>query len=238
MALADTVKALTFDVFGTVVDWRSGIVREGREFGARHGLDVDWERFADAWRERYQPSLSEVRDGRRPWAKLDVLHRETLVALLDEFGIAGLGEAEIDAFNHAWHRLDPWPDVLSGMARLRRRFVLATLSNGNVSLLVDMARRAGLTWDAVLGAEVARHYKPQAEAYLTTAELLSLAPEQCLMVAAHHHDLDSARQYGFKTAYVDRPQEFGPRPKDDLPAEHGHDIVASDFNDLAHQLGC
>jgi 2-haloacid dehalogenase len=234
--LADTVKALTFDVFGTVVDWREGVIREGRALGASKALEVDWARFADAWRARYQPALSEVRDGRRPWTRLDDLHRESLVALLHEFGIEGLSEAEIDAFNHAWHRLDPWPDAVEGLGRLKRRFVLATLSNGNVSLMVDMAKRAGLPWDAILGAEVARHYKPQPEAYLATARLLGLAPEQCLMVAAHHSDLVAARGCGFRTAYVHRPREFGDAPKHDLPADHGHDVVAADFLDLARQL--
>jgi 2-haloacid dehalogenase len=234
--LAD-VKALTFDVFGTVVDWREGIIREGRALGAAKGLDVDWARFADAWRGRYQPALSEVREGRRPWTRLDDLHRESLVRLLAEFDITGLSEAEIDGFSHAWHRLDPWPDSVEGLIRLKRRFVLATLSNGNVALMVDMAKRAGLPWDAILGAEVARHYKPQREAYLTTADLLGLAPAQCLMVAAHHSDLVAARGCGFRTAYVHRPREFGAEAKDDLPAEHGHDIVVADFIELATRLG-
>jgi 2-haloacid dehalogenase len=233
----DDVKALTFDVFGTVVDWREGIIREGRALGAAKGLDVDWARFADAWRGRYQPALSEVREGRRPWTRLDELHRESLVRLLAEFDIAGLSEAEIDAFSHAWHRLDPWPDSVEGLTRLKHRFVLATLSNGNVALMVDMAKRAGLPWDAILGAEVARHYKPQPEAYLTTADLLGLAPAQCLMVAAHHSDLVAARGCGFRTAYVHRPREFGAQPKDDLPAEHGHDVVVADFVELANRLG-
>jgi 2-haloacid dehalogenase len=233
----EDVEALTFDVFGTVVDWRDGVIREGRALGAAKSFDTDWGRFADAWRALYQPALTEVRDGRRPWTRLDDLHRESLVRLLDEFGIAGLSDSEIDAFSHAWHRLDPWPEVVAGLARLKRRYVLATLSNGNVSLMVDMAKRAGLPWDAILGAEVARHYKPQPEAYLTTADLLGLAPRQCLMVAAHHQDLVAARSCGFRTAYVHRPHEFGPHPKDDLPAEHGHDLVVADFLELAERLG-
>jgi 2-haloacid dehalogenase len=233
--LAD-VKALTFDVFGTVVDWREGVIREGRALGARKGLDIDWDRFADAWRGRYQPALSDVREGRRPWTKLDELHRESLVRLLDEFGIAGLSDAEIDDLNHAWHRLDPWPDSVEGLTRLKQRYVLATLSNGNVSLMVDMAKRAGLPWDAILGAEVAQHYKPQRQAYLTTADLLGLAPWQCLMVAAHHEDLVAARSCGFRTAYVHRAREFGPFPKDDLPADHGHDLEVADLVELAEKL--
>ncbi len=177
------IRALTFDVFGTVVDWRSGIIRDGEALGRAKGLAVDWARFADAWRALYQPALSQVRDGTRPWTKLDDLHRESLERLLVEFGIAGLSEAEIDDLNRAWHRLDPWPDAVAGMTRLRRRYILATLSNGNVALLVNMAKRAGLPWDAVLGAEAARRYKPQNEAYLATAAFLGLRPAQCLMVA-------------------------------------------------------
>lgn len=231
------IRALTFDVFGTVVDWRAGVVRDGRALGAAKGLDVDWGAFADAWRARYQPALSEVREGRRPWTRLDELHRESLVDVLAAFDIRGLSEAEIDDLNRVWHRLDPWPDVVDGLTRLRRRYVLATLSNGNVSLMVDMAKRAGLPWDAVLGAEVARHYKPQPQAYRVTAELLGLEPAACLMVAAHHQDLVAAAACGFRTAYVHRRREFGDGPKDDLPAQHGHDLVVADFAELADRLG-
>ncbi len=237
MAL-DGIKALTFDVFGTVVDWRSGIIREGEALGARKGLELDWARFADAWRGLYQPMLSKVRNGEMPWTNLDSLHRMSLDRLLADFGIANLSEAEIDEFVRAWHRLDPWPDVIEGLTRLKRRYILATLSNGNVALLVNMAKRAGLPWDAVLGAEVARHYKPQPEAYLTTADLLGLRPEECLMVAAHYSDLEAARSCGFHTAYVWRRDEYGTRAKDDLPAEHGLDLVAEDFVELAERLGC
>jgi 2-haloacid dehalogenase len=235
--MLDEVKALTFDVFGTVVDWRSGITREGEALGRAKGLSVDWETFADAWRGRYQPTLSRVRDGELPWTKLDDLHRMSLEGLLPEFGIEGLSEAEIDGFNRAWHRLDPWPDAVEGLGRLKRRFILATLSNGNVALLVNMAKRAGLPWDAVLGAEVAQAYKPQPKAYLTTASLLGLRPEECMMVAAHHSDLIAAKACGFRTAYVHRPREFGPNPKNDLPDDPGVDVVALDFLDLADRLG-
>src|SRR5260370_34621410 len=205
MADLSDIKALTFDVFGTVVDWRSGIIREGETLGRTKGIAVDWARFADAWRGQYQPALSQVRDGTRPWVKLDDLHRESLERLLVEFGIAGLSEAEIDHLNRAWHRLDPWPDAVAGITRLKRRYILATLSNGNVALMVNLAKRAGLPWDAVLGAEVARHYKPQKEAYLATAAFLGLRPAQCLMVAAHYNDLVAASACGFRTAYVSRP---------------------------------
>ena len=235
-------KALTFDVFGTVVDWRASIAREGRAFGARHGIDADWERFADDWRGLYQPSMSRVRDGERPWVRLDDLHRESLRTLLGELGVAigdgvGVSDAAVDDFNRAWHRLDPWPDVVKGLARLKRRFVLATLSNGNVALLVNMAKRAGLPWDAVLGAEVARRYKPQPEAYLTTAELLGLAPGECMMVAAHNDDLRAAGSLGFRTAFVRRPEEHGPGQTRDLRAEDDFDVVADDFIGLAETLG-
>lgn len=236
--LATSIKALTFDVFGTVVDWRGSLVREGETLGRARGLEVDWARFADAWRGRYQPSLEEVRSGRRPWAPLDDLHRESLRALLEEFGIRGLGEDEIEHLNRAWHRLDPWPDAVPGLGRLRTRYVLATLSNGNVALMVNMARRAGLPWDAILGAEVARHYKPQPEAYRRTAELLGLTPAQCLMVAAHNGDLVAASGCGFRTAFVPRPAEHGPGQARDLRPERPFDLIARDFLDLAEQLGC
>ena len=174
----------------------------------------------------------------RPWTILDVLHRESLEQLLDGYGIDGLTEAEIDHFNRAWHRLDPWPDVVEGLTRLRRRYILATLSNGNIALMVNMAKRAGLPWDVILGAEVARAYKPQPEAYLATARSLGLAPGECMMVAAHNSDLHAARDCGFRTAFVTRPSEHGPGQTIDLAPDGDWDIVATDFLDLADQLGC
>ena len=234
-------KALTFDVFGTVVDWRTSVAREGRAFGERHGIEADWVRFADDWRGLYQPSMSRVRDGERPWAPLDELHRESLCELLGRLGVAvgegGVSEAAVDELNRAWHRLDPWPDAVEGLTRLKRRHVVATLSNGNVALLVNMARRAGLAWDAVLGAEVARCYKPQPGAYLATAGLLGLDPGECMMVAAHNDDLRAARALGFRTAFVRRPLEYGPSQTTDLRAEEDFDIVAESFIDLADALG-
>lgn len=232
------VRALTFDVFGTVVDWRTSIMREGRELGERKGIDVDWESFADAWRGLYQPAMSRVREGKRPWTKLDDLHRESLERLLAEYRIEGLGDGEIEHFNRAWHRLDPWPDAVEGLTRLRRKYILATLSNGNVALLVNMAKRAGLPWDAVLGAEPARHYKPQPESYLMTANFLGLAPPQCMLVAAHNYDLVAASECGYRTAFVPRPTEYGPNQSEDLTAEHDFDVIAGDFIDLADKLGC
>jgi 2-haloacid dehalogenase len=233
-----TIQALTFDVFGTVVDWRSSIIREGEALGRTRGLQVDWARFADAWRGLYQPQLERVRSSALPWTKLDDLHRMALDRLLVEFEIGGLTEAEIDHLNRAWHRLDPWPDTVPGLTRLKRRFVLATLSNGNVALIVNMARRAGLPWDAVLGAEVARAYKPQPPAYLTTADLLGLKPEQCLMVAAHNGDLTAASALGFRTAFVARPTEHGPGQTTDLKPTRDWDVVTDSFIDLAARLGC
>ena len=238
MAGLEGVTALTFDVFGTVVDWRSSIVREGEALARAKGLDVDWFRFADAWRGQYQPALEQVRSGARPWTPLDTLHRESLERLLGVHGIGGLVERELDHLNRAWHRLDPWPDVVPGLTRLRRRFILATLSNGNVALMVNLARHGGLPWDAILGAEVARAYKPQPAAYLTTAALLGLRPDQCLMVAAHNNDLAAARALGFRTAFVPRPTEHGPTQTSDLKPTHDWDLVARDFVDLADRLKC
>jgi 2-haloacid dehalogenase len=238
MADLGTVQALTFDVFGTVVDWRSSLIREGEALGKARGLRVDWARFADGWRGLYQPQLERVRSGQVPWTPLDDLHRQALDRLLVDFGITGLSETEIDHLNRAWHRLDPWPDTVPGLVRLKRRFILATLSNGNVALIVNMARRAGLPWDAVLGAEVARHYKPQPEAYLTTASLLGLRPEQCLMVAAHNGDLAAAAAVGLRTAFVVRPTEHGPGQQSDLKPARDWDVVADSFVDLAARLGC
>jgi 2-haloacid dehalogenase len=234
----EAVKALTFDVFGTVVDWRSSIIEEGRALGRSKNIEADWVAFADAWRGRYQPSMSRVRDGEMPWTNLDSLHRASLDALLEEFGIAGLDEHEIDALNRAWHRLNPWPDSVAGLSRLKKKYILATLSNGNVALLVNMAKKAGLPWDAILGAEVTKHYKPQPECYLLSAQLLDLAPHECMLVAAHNGDLLAAGALGFRTAFVGRPTEYGPDQQADLQAEHPFDIVSESFTDLADKLGC
>jgi len=231
------IQALTFDVFGTVVDWRSSVAREAEAMLAPKGYALDWGAFADGWRARYVPAMAKVSDGSRPFVILDVLHRENLVELLRQTKVEGLSEAEIDDLNLAWHRLDPWPDVLDGMARLRRRFILASLSNGNVRLMVDMARRAGLPWDAILGAEVARAFKPQPEAYDSAARMLGLAPAECLMVAAHPSDLAAAASRGFRTAYVHRPLERGPAREPKRPSPGTFDYQAEDFLDLATKLG-
>jgi 2-haloacid dehalogenase len=227
--------ALIFDVFGTVVDWRSAVIREGEELGVQKGLDIDWAAFADAWRRRYAPSMDRVRRGEIPWTNLDNLHRASLEELLDEFGIEGLTEAERDHFNRVWHRLDPWPDAVEGLTRLKQRHVIAPLSNGNVALLTSMAKRAKLPWDLVLSAELVRHYKPDPETYLMAPRLLALEPGQVMMVAAHVYDLRAARQNGLRTAYVPRPLEFGPVKNAD-PPDPSFDLVARDFIELAEKL--
>jgi len=229
-------KALLFDVFGTVVDWRSSVIREGEAVGAHFGIDIDWIAFADTWRGLYQPSMEAVRSGRRPWCRLDDLHRESLQMLLDKFAVNGLNEAQVEEFNRVWHRLDPWPDTLPGLTRLRRKYTLATLSNGNTALLVNMAKRAGLPWDAILGAETAGYYKPQPEAYLRTADQLGLVPAQCVMVAAHNDDLRMAQSLGFGTAFVCRPTEYGSEQKEDLTAEGDWDVVAGSLIELADRM--
>jgi 2-haloacid dehalogenase len=233
----DRIRALCFDVFGTVVDWRSGVAREAEAVLEAKGHRFDWPAFADRWRALYQPAMEAVRSGRRPFVVLDVLHRENLETLLAEHGAANLPEAEIDRLNLAWHALHPWPDAVEGMARLRRRFILASLSNGNVRLIVDMAKRAGLPWDAVLGAETSRAYKPAPEAYDSAARMLALEPSECLMVAAHPSDLDAAAARGFATAYVHRPREYGPDRALTRPAATRFDVQADDFLDLARRLG-
>jgi 2-haloacid dehalogenase len=232
-----SVKALVFDVFGTVVDWRSSVAREVDALARKKSLKVDGAAFADAWRAQYAPMMDRVRTGKLPWTKLDRLHRMILDDIVGQFGFGGLTEAERSALNLAWHRLQPWPDAVPGLTRLKKRFILAPLSNGNISLMTDLARHAGLPWDCILGAELARHYKPDREVYQSAADFLDLAPDQIVMVAAHQGDLRAARGVGLKTAFVPRPLEFGPGGRPDLTPDPSFDIVATDFNDLAQQLG-
>ena len=232
----DTVKALAFDVFGTVVDWRSSLIREGKSLGKAKGLTVDWGKFADRWRAGYGPAMSKVRKGELPWTKIDQLHRMILDDLLVEFEIKGLTEDEKRHLNRAWHRLDPWPDSVAGLARLKKRFLIATLSNGNTSLLANMAKWGKLPWDVVLSAEMAKHYKPDREVYLMAADYLSCKPGELMMVAAHKSDLHAARKAGLKTAYVPRPHENGPAGKAEEP-DPDFDVVAKDFIALAVGLG-
>ena len=232
------MKALLFDVFGTCVDWRTSVTRAGAELGARLGIaDVDWAALADAWRARYQPQLDTVRSGARPWTNLDVLHREALDDVLAELELAdAVAPAERDGFNRVWHRLDPWPDTVEGLTRLKRRYMVAPVSNGHIALIVDMARHAGLPWDAVLGAELAHAYKPAPEVYLTSVAALGLRPEEATMVAAHNRDLQAAKALGLGTAFVRRPTEHGPGQTTDLEPAEDYDHVASDLLDLAQQL--
>ena len=238
MTLGD-VDALVFDVFGTVVDWRSGVIRDGERLGEAKGLDVDWAAFADAWREEYQPSLARVRRGEIAWRNLDSLHRDSLEGLLERFGVDELTDEETEHLNRVWHRLDPWPDAIPGLTRLRSDYVIAPLSNGHVRLLTNMAKRAGIPWDLILSAELSGHYKPDEETYLTAVDYLDLRPEEVMMVAAHERDLDASREAGLRTAYVHRPLERGPDRAEEVerPAESAYDVLAEDFVDLADRLG-
>lgn len=232
------IKALTFDVFGTLVDWREGIAREASKMLSPRGLQRDWHFFADRWRLRYQPAMEKVRRGARPFTPLDALHRENLDAVLKEFEINELDETTIGELNRAWHRLDPWPDVVEGLGRLKKKYILAAVSNGNVALMVNLARHAEFPWDMILGAEVAGAYKPQPEVYDRAAALLDLRPAQCMMVAAHAEDLQAARRRGFRTAFVPRPEEWGPKRARPQPEGLEFDIKAVNFYELTAKLGC
>jgi len=232
-----SVKALVFDTFGTVVDWRSSVTQEVEQLAKRKGLKVDAVKFADTWRAGYAPAMNRVRTGELPWTKLDRLHRMILDKLLIDSGIAGLTEAETDALNRAWHRLRPWPDSVSGLTRLKKKFIIAPLSNGNISLMTDLAKHSGLPWDCILGAELVRHYKPDREVYQSAADILDLKLGEVMMVAAHLGDLRAAKGVGLRTAFVTRPLEFGPDGKPDLQPDSAVDIAAKDFNDLADRLG-
>ncbi|MDN7853573.1 haloacid dehalogenase type II [Burkholderia seminalis] len=232
------IKALVFDVFGTIVDWRSGVARGAAAFLERHAPTLDPFVFADAWRAEYSPSMEEIRSGRRRYVRLDVLHRENLVRTLDRFGIDGVPDADIDTLNLAWHSLDPWPDAVAALHRLKRRFIIAPLSNGNIRLMVDVAKRAGLPWDAILGAEVVRAYKPSPQVYTDTVDLLGLAPAELCLVAAHNGDLAAARRQGLSTAFVLRPTEHGPGQTTDLQADDAWDFDVRNLNELADRLEC
>jgi len=232
-----TPRALAFDVFGTVVDWRSSIIGELEQFGRSHGVQQDWPAFADSWRAGYAPAMDRVRRGDLPWTRIDDLHRMILEELLGAAGITSICVEEVDELNRAWHRLDPWPDTVTGLTRLKEKFLITTLSNGNVSLLTNMAKRAGLPWDCVISAELFRHYKPDREAYLGCADLLDIAPDELMLVAAHPSDLRAARDAGLMTAYVARPLERGPGRRPPTVEDGEFDITATDFVDLAEKLG-
>lgn len=237
MSVSD-VRALTFDVFGTVVDWRGSITRQGEELGEAKGVSLDWAKFADRWRGGYGPSMDRVRRGELPWTNIDTLHRMILDELLEEFNIPGLTEEEKEEFNRSWHRLDAWPDAPPGLTRLKTKFVISTLSNGNVALLTNMGKYAGLPWDCVISAELFHHYKPDAEVYKGAAQLLGLPIEQVMMTAAHKGDLKAAREAGMKTAFVPRPGERGPDHDVDTTNEDWIDVYAGSFEELAGKLGC
>ena len=236
MKLEDTVKALVFDVFGTVVDWRNGVAREAEAILKPLSYSLDWLAFADAWRGQYQPGMEEVRSGRLPFVKLDVIHRRMLDRIRSRFGLEKLDDAVLDELTLAWHRLDAWKDVAPGFARLRRRYLMAPCSNGNIALMVDIARRNDIRWDAILGAEVAGDFKPKPRVYLATAEALNLKPGQVMMVAAHTSDLMAAASNGLRTGHVARPGENGPGTGEAAP-KGPVDVAAKNFEDLADKLG-
>jgi 2-haloacid dehalogenase len=231
------MKALLFDTFGTIVDWRSSLIDELTAFGRERGITAEWPGLVDAWRAAYAPSMNRVRQGLQPWTILDVLHRTTLDKLITEFGLPNLSESDRAYLNRGWHRLRPWPDSVPGLTRLKQHFVIAPLSNGNVSLLLNMARHVGLPWDMIFGADLFQHYKPDAETYLGACSLLDLPPEEVMMCAAHNGDLRMARSLGLRTAFISRPTEYGPQQDRDLTAEEEWDYIVASVAELADKLG-
>jgi 2-haloacid dehalogenase len=231
------VKAILFDTFGSVVDWRGSLIADLTAWSATRGISADWPTLVDEWRAAYAPSMDRVRRGELPWTILDDLHRASLERLVARFAIEGLTEADLDHINRGWHRLTPWPDAVPGLTRLRRRYVIGPLSNGNVALLVNMAKAAGIPWDMVCSTELFGHYKPDPETYLGAARILGLAPAEVMMAAAHNNDLHAARACGLRTAFFPRPTEYGPRQVRDLAADSDWDIIAADIEDMAAQLG-
>jgi 2-haloacid dehalogenase len=229
--------AIVFDTFGSVVDWRSSLIADLSAYGATRGIIADWPALVDAWRAAYAPSMDRVRKHELPWTRLDNLHRASLDRLIEDHGIAGLSEQDRVHINLGWHRLHPWPDAVSGLTRLKSRFIIGPLSNGNVSLLLNMAKFAGIPWDMIFGSDLFGHFKPDPETYLGVAKLLDLRPDQVMMAAAHNGDLAAARALGLLTAFFPRPTEYGPHQKRDYQAEQDWDIVATDIQDLAGQLG-
>ncbi len=235
----ESVRALTFDVFGTVVDWRTSVIREVTAFGEARGIEADWGAFVDDWRyDGYMGGIGRVRKGELPFMTTDELHRRKLDTLLEAHGMSDATEAERDHLNRAWHRLDPWPDSVEGLKRLKTKYIISTLSNGNVALLVNMAKHGGLAWDCILSADVTGAFKPDPACYLGAARFLGLEPQQVMMTAAHKRDLQAAQAVGLKAAFIPRPTEAGPNREVDLTPDPAFDIVASDFGDLATQLGC
>ena len=233
----DSIKAIVFDTFGTLVDWRTSLIAQLTDFGQERGLQADWTALADAWRSSYEPSLDKVRRGATPWTVLDELHRASLIGLLPAFDLSSLTDQDIDFLVRGWHRLNPWPDVVPGLQRLRQRYIIGPLSNGNLSLMVNLAKFARLPWDVVFGADLFRHYKPDSETYLGVCDFLRLKPGQVMLGAAHNYDLRAADTLGLKTAFISRPTEFGPNQTTDLRPEGDWTIVAADIEDLAVKMG-
>jgi 2-haloacid dehalogenase len=230
-------KVIVFDTFGSVVDWRSSLIADLSAFGAKKGITVDWAALVDAWRAAYHPSMDRVRKGEQPFTKLDNLHRASLDKLVVDFGIKGLSEDDLVHINLGWHRLHPWPDSVPGLTRLKSRFIIGPLSNGNVSLLLNMAKFSGIPWDMIFGSDLFGHFKPDPETYLGVAKMLDLRPDQVMLGAAHNNDLGKARASGLLTGFFPRPKEYGPNQKRDYEADQDWDIVAKDIEDLATQLG-
>jgi len=230
------IKALTFDTFGTVVDWRTSIIDDVHTFGRRKGITIDGEAFVDEWKTCYRPGMDAVRSGKWPWRTVDQIYRLKLEEILPAYGVNGLTENEKVYLNRVWHRLNPWPDAVAGLARLKKKYIIAPLSNGDVACLVNMAKHGGLPWDVILCAEIFRHYKPDREVYLGAIEWLGCQPHEVMMVAAHNYDLRAARSHGMRTGFVARPTEYGATQKTDLEAEEDWDVIAKDFGDLAVRL--
>ena len=238
MARQPGVRALTFDTYGTVVDWRSSVLAELEAFGARRRLSVDWGKFLDDWKSAYRPGMDRVNRGEAPWTTVDAIYRERLASLLASHHVTGLDDAEVDELSHAWWRLHPWPDAVAGLRRLRERYIISPLSNASFIGMVELARFAKLPWSCIITAENARCYKPKPEAYRTAISLLGMSPGEVMMVAAHNYDLAAARAEGMATAFVPRPMEWGPGQHTDLAPAAEWDVVAKDFADLADRLGC
>lgn len=236
MALS-RLEVVLFDVFGTVVDWRGSVIRMLEAFGAERGVETEWAVIADDWRGEYQPAMQEVRSGRREWTVLDVLHRESLERVLARHGVRGMTATDLERLTRAWYRLEPWPDAVAGITRLRQRFTVGTLSNGNTLLLTELDRHARLGWDVILGAETAMAYKPLPEAYLRNVALVGREPDQVMLVAAHNGDLAAAAAVGLRTAFVPRPTEHGPGQTTDLAPEGDWDVIADDIPGVAAALG-
>lgn len=233
----DDLKAILFDTFGSLVDWRSSVITDLSAWGAARGHDIDWASFADAWRGAYKPSMDRVRRGEQGWTLLDDLHRQSLDALLTRHGITVLDDAERTHLAFVWRRLHPWPDSVAGLTRLKQRFIIGPLSNGNLALLVNLAKFAALPFDVIFGSDMQHHFKPDPEVYLGACRMLGLQPHQVMMAAAHNYDLEAARALGLKTGFFPRPTEYGPNQTRDLRAESDWDIVATSVIDLAQQLG-